>query len=187
MIYPAVHRTTTREFPVLRLRQARVADAPFIDLLIARSWRALGTGHYTPQQVDSAVRYVSRADIQLIQDGTFYVITSGRHLVACGGWSKRGALYGSSGGGALDPARDAAKARAFFVDPQWARRGLATRLMAEATAAAWDAGFRQIELLATRMGEPLYRKLGYQALEAVEVVLPDGVTLETNRMMRNLD
>jgi len=44
--------------------------------------------------------------------------------VACGGWSKRQTLFGGDQyagreDSLLDPARDAAKIRAFFVHPNW--------------------------------------------------------------------
>jgi GNAT superfamily N-acetyltransferase len=187
-MYNAVHQTSTGEFQVMRLRRARLVDVASLDALIARSWRVLGRQHYTPQQVESAVRYIARADMQLIRDDTLYVITVGRQIVACGGWSKREAMYTSGrASDLLDPALHPARARSFFVDPQWTRRGLATMLMNEATLAARAAGFRQIELLATRMGEFLYNKLGYRALGQVDVELPDGVKLETMRMIRDLD
>jgi hypothetical protein len=51
-------------------------------------------------------------------------------VVGYGGWSKRRSLYGSDRAGPdpeLDPLRDTARVRAFFVHPPWARRGIVSR------------------------------------------------------------
>ena len=66
-------------------------------------------------------------DTTLIDDGTYLVVEIESEIVACGGWSKRKTLFGGDRwthreDDMLDPALDAAKIRAFFVDPDWARR-----------------------------------------------------------------
>ena len=86
----------------------------------------------------------------------------------------------------LDPATDAARIRAFFVHPAWARRGLARRLFERCAADAFAAGFRGLELVATLPGEPLYRALGFEPHERTAAPLPDGQTLEVVRMTRPL-
>jgi GNAT superfamily N-acetyltransferase len=113
-------------------------------------------------------------------------------LAACGGWSWRRTLYGgdhhhaSRDAGALDPARDAARIRAFFVHPEWARRGLGTRLLAASEAAAWRAGFRRAEMGATLTGVPLYRRHGYRRQAEIQVPLPGGESLPVVRMDKDL-
>jgi N-acetylglutamate synthase-like GNAT family acetyltransferase len=84
----------------------------------------------------------------------------------------------------LDPAAEPARIRAFFVHPRWARRGLARTLYAECAAAAWAAGFRELELMATRPGEPFYTTLGFTVVEEVELTLPGGVQVPFTRMRR---
>jgi GNAT superfamily N-acetyltransferase len=82
----------------------------------------------------------------------------------------------------LDPARDAAKIRAFFVHPEWARRGIGGMILEACEAAAGAAGFRRLEMGATLTGVPFYRSKGYVELEAVEAPLGDGLTLPIVRM-----
>jgi len=128
-------------------------------------------------------------DTQLIADGTYYVVEAGGTLAAAGGWSRRATLFGGDQmkdqlDPLLDPAREPARIRAFFVHPAWARRGLARRLFDECRRAACAHGFRSMELGATLPGEPLYRALGFAALERLDVALPDGVTLPIIRMAR---
>lgn len=175
------------------LRSATPSDLDAIQSLIAASVRGLSAGYYSPEQVDSALRHMFGADSQLITDGTYYVIEAdGEGLAAAGGWSARRTLFGGDQmkedeDPRLDPAADPARIRAFFVHPAWARRGLARRLFAHCQEAAWSAGFRRFELLATLPGEPLYAALGFQVSERVVVQLADGVGIPCARMARAID
>jgi len=170
-------------------RLARPDDVPAITALIARSARELSVGFYTPAQIEAAVAHVFGVDSQLLADGTYYVIDSPDGLAAAGGWSARRTLFGgdqtkTSEDPRLDPAVDAARIRAFFVDPRWARRGLATALYRACADAACAAGFRTMELMATAPGEPLYERLGFRVLERIELPLPPDVLLPLARMAR---
>ena len=178
---------------MIALRLARLEDLAAIEALIARSAQALSAGYYTPAQVEALLRYVFGADTQLIRDGTYFVCESvNGTLVAAGGWSRRGTLFGAdrmkaSEDPLLDPATDAARIRAFFVDPDWARQGLGRRLFAECQSAARAAGFRTLALVATLPGEPLYRALGFDLTERFTLRLPDGVEVPVARMARRTD
>lgn len=185
------YRITTGEMPPMRLRRARTSDVPRLDKLIEKSLRSLGAGYYTPEQIESALQYAVRIDPQLVEDGTFYVVEYGRQLMACGAWSKRGAMYrgdqNNPTNDLIDPALHPAKARSFYVHPDWTRRGLGSWLMAECAAAAKTAGFHQIELMATRMGVPLYSRFGYRIVEEPEIEFPNGVRFPVTRMLKALD
>jgi N-acetylglutamate synthase-like GNAT family acetyltransferase len=178
---------------VIALRQARLEDLPAIEALIARSAQELSAGYYTPAQVAALLRYVFGADTQLIRDGTYFVCEAdGGALVAAGGWSRRATLYGAdrvkaSEDPLLDPATEAARIRAFFVDPGWARRGLGRRLFAECETAARSAGFRTLALVATMPGEPLYRALGFELTERFALRMPDGTEVPVAHMSRRAD
>lgn len=171
------------------LRPARDADVPAIEALIAESGRRLSAGFYTPEQADAITRHVFGVDTQLIDDGTYYVIEGEGAIAACGGWSRRGTLFGadrtkSGPDPLLDPTRDPARIRAFFVAPRWARRGLGRRLLAACTGAARDAGFSRLELVATRPGEPLYTAAGFEVIERFALTLPPGIEVPVARMRR---
>jgi GNAT superfamily N-acetyltransferase len=175
----------------MRPRLATPHDVQGIRALIERSVRALSVGFYTPAEFEAALEHVFGVDTQLIADGTYYVIDSPDGLAAAGGWSKRRTLYGGDQMKAtedplLDPTTDSARIRAFFVDPSWARRGLATKLYDVCADAARAHGFRVLELMATAPGEPLYERLGFVALERVELPLPGGVALRLARMAREI-
>jgi len=174
----------------LTLRAACTHDLPAIEALIARSARELSVGFYTEAQVTGLLRYVFGADTQLLRDGTYYVIeTASAGLAAAGGWSRRRTLYGGdrmkpADDPLLDPAREPARIRAFFVHPHWARRGLGRRLYDHCEAAARAAGFRRLALVATLPGEPLYRALGFELDQRFTLTLPDGIEVPVARMSR---
>ena len=173
------------------LRLATPADAERIADLITRSARGLAVGDYSAAQVEAALRGAFGLDTQLIADRTYFVAESGDGLVGCGGWSRRRTLYGGDAGPArdaasLDPAHDAARIRAFFVDPAHARRGIGRALLARCEAEGRAAGFRAFELLATLPGVKLYEALGYRRLEVLEPTLEGGVTIRFVRMRREV-
>ena len=174
------------------IRLAEQADIPALRPLIEQSVRVLQRGDYSTEQLEAALGTAYGVDTQLIADETYYVVeaagTAGEKvLAACGGWSMRKTLYGSDHGpyrdnALLDPARDAAKIRAFFVHPEWTRRGLATLILETCEEAAYARGFRRFEMGATLTGVPMYAARGYAEIERIEVPLPNGLTLPVVRM-----
>ncbi|WP_448663823.1 GNAT family N-acetyltransferase [Sphingomonas sp. CJ20] len=152
------------------LRIARADDVPMLEALIARSARALSRGHYDDAQIEAAVAHIFGVDSELVADGTYYLIERAGMAVACGGWSMRRTLFGGDRFAArddspIDPAQDPARIRAFFVDPDHARHGLAAMLLAQCESAALAAGFARLELMATLPGLAFYRRAGFATHE----------------------
>ncbi len=174
------------------LRPARKEDIPELEGLIPLSVRSLQASHYSPAQMEAALGPVFGVDRQLIRDGTYFVVEQRGQIVGCGGWSRRQSLFGGDGARAgedapLDPKRDPARVRAFFVHPAWARQGVGRRILAACEAAIMEAGFPTVELVATLAGEPLYAAFAYVAVERYEVPLPGGLTLPVVRMTKRLN
>lgn len=166
-----------------KLRAATVADIPVLQALIARSGIGLSHGFYTPEQAQAITREVFGVDSQLIEDGTYFAIEDAAEgaarIVACGGWSKRSTPFGGDQHKAgpdrlLDAATEAAKIRAFFVDPGMARQGLGSILMRHCTEQALAAGFTALELTATMPGVPLYTAHGFVPVHDVNLALAGG-------------
>ncbi len=173
--------------PALRL--AQLDDVPALNAMIECSARALSVGYYTPVQIAALVCHVFGVDTQLIADGTYFAAFEGPALAACGGWSRRRTLYGGDQrlmGGVdwLDPAVDAARIRAFFVAPAFARRGIGRQILEQCCAAAGAAGFTRLELMATLPGVPFYAALGFLSVRDVVDTLPDGTTVSFVLMQR---
>jgi GNAT superfamily N-acetyltransferase len=181
-------RSTGGHWP---LRAARASDVPALDALISLSSRTLQAPHYTSAQLDAALGLIFAVDRQLIRDGTYFVAEDHGVLVGCGGWSKRRSLYGGDGGRSaedplLDPTRDAARIRAFFVHPGWARRGIGRCIMAACEQAIGDAGFHAVDIVATLAGEPLYASFGYADVERFDIPMQGGLSLPVVRMTKEL-
>jgi GNAT superfamily N-acetyltransferase len=173
------------------IRLAAFEHIAELQQLIALSVRGLSTAYYTPAQIESAIRYVFGIDSQLITDGTYYIFEKEHAIVGCGGWSKRNTLYGGdqhkeTEDPLLDPAKDAARIRAFFVHPDHARQGIGRQIIAACEKAAKNYGFNSLELGATLPGVPLYTAMGYQPLKRIDEVLPDGEVLGIVKMQKSI-
>jgi len=124
-----------------------------------------------PAQV-AASRLIMGLDTQLIDDGTYFAVFCDGSLAGCGGWSHRATLYGGNhtpgrDAAFLDPARDAARVRAMYTHPDFARRGVGRLILSLCEDAARDAGFSRVELMGTLSGVPLYEAAGYAVIERV--------------------
>jgi GNAT superfamily N-acetyltransferase len=181
---------------VFAIRPAVASDIPVLRDLIEASVRRLQSGDYSPAQIDSALRTVFGVDSQLVNDGTYLLVetvpTDSQKIpviVACGGWSKRKTLYGGDRwrdrqDDMLDPETDAAKIRAFFIHPDWARKGIGTLLLDACESAARAAGFTRFEMGATLTGAKLFQERGYVAMERLEVPLEGNITLPIIHMVK---
>ena len=170
-------------------RTATFADIPALNEMIALSVRGLSTDYYTPNQIESAIKYIFGVDTQLVTDGTYYVAEIDNITVGCGGWSKRNTLYGGDQhkeveDPLLNPKHDAARIRAFFVHPAYARQGVGRHIINVCEAAAKSNGFNSFELGATLPGVPLYAAMGYEAIERIDAHLPDGELLGIVKMRK---
>jgi predicted N-acetyltransferase YhbS len=175
----------------IEIRLAVAQDIPKLKELIPESVRALSQGYYSPAQIESALVHIFGVDSQLIADGTYYTAVADGEIVGCGGWSKRKTLFGgdqmkNDEDNLLNPAQEAARIRAFFVHPQWARQGIGRRIIVLCEQSAQKAGFTRMELAATLPGEPLYAALGYQVTKRLDVQMPDGEVLPVAYMAKAL-
>lgn len=174
------------------IRPAVRPDIPAIARLIEASARALGSGHYTDAQTEAALGSAFGVDSQLIEDGTYFVVTHGPRLVGCGGWSYRETLFGSDqethrSAAEIDPTSGAARIRAFFVHPDFARRGIGTQILAHCESEAAKRGFHRLELMSTLPGLKFYQRHGYRPGEPIRHRLPGGVMIDFVPMSKQLE
>jgi GNAT superfamily N-acetyltransferase len=173
------------------LRIAEAQEIPELNQLIIASSEALSAGYYNTKEINGLNQYVFGVDSELVADKTYFVIERDNIKIACGGWSKRATLYGGDQcqdrqSGFLDPANQAAKIRAFFIHPDYARQGLATMLMRHCENEARAHGFKNIELMSTLPGVPFYAKHGFVGDELVNYPLPNGVVIKLKPMIKAL-
>lgn len=172
--------------PALSLRLARMDDVPRLSALMNRSIAGLLPAFLPPEGVKASYE-VMGLDTQLIVDGTYFVVEQGEAIAGCGGWSRRATLFGgdhSTGRDAalLDPAKDAARVRAMYTDPDHTRKGVGRMILNACEAAARAEGFTRAEMAATLGGVPLYRACGYQDLEPFEAETSTGYRVPLIRM-----
>ena len=173
------------------LRIATVEDVAAIRKLIDTSVRGLQAGDYSAAQIEGALATVFTVDSQLIADETYFVaFAESGELAGCGGWSFRKTLYGGDhqmeeiSPGRLDPGMDAAKVRAIFVHPKFARMGLGSVILETAEGAAGRDGFRSFEMGSTLTGVALYRLKGYREVARIKVPVGGGEVIEVVRMVK---
>jgi GNAT superfamily N-acetyltransferase len=178
---------TTSSVPPQRL--AVPSDAPRISELMRASVLELFPHFHDEQETASAAVHIGHLDMQLIEDGTYFVHEAGEDIVACGGWSRRNKLFTGKGEGddddrLLDPRTEPARVRAMFVRSDWTRRGLGRAILESCERAARDEGFTMLVLVATLAGEPLYRSFGFREVERFTLTMPDGVSVDAVTMDR---
>jgi GNAT superfamily N-acetyltransferase len=156
----------------LTSRVATPADVPALLRVVDAAIAELQRGFLDDAQIESS-RAIMGIDDELIADGTYFVIEAGGEIAGCGGWSRRATLYGGSqtpgrDSKLLDPEVDAARIRAMYTSPAYARRGVGRLILTLCEAAAAAEGFTRLELVSTLSGEPLYTAYGFRALERTE-------------------
>ena len=169
--------------PGYLLRLATADDRAALETLIALSARTLGAADYSAAETEGALRGAFGVDTQLIRDGTYFVVEQAGQLVGCGGWSRRRTLFGGDArpdrdAAELDPRRDAAKIRAFFVHPGFVRRGIGAAILDRCERDAMAHGFTRFELMGTLPGVRLYAARGYVAGDPIDWPLGDGLAIK---------
>lgn len=172
-------------------RIATEADLPMLRALMTRAIEHLQSDFLSPEQI-TASHKVMGLDSQLVADRTYFVIEENGVAAGCGGWSFRATLYGGDESvvarepARLDPAHDAAKVRAMYTDPAFARRGVGRLLLALCEDTARNAGFKRVELMATAAGMPLYTAAGYVPAAEPQAPKIGDVSVPLLRMSKQL-
>ncbi|MFA5969681.1 MAG: GNAT family N-acetyltransferase [Sphingomonas sp.] len=168
-------------------RLAAEDDLPALREVMRLSIEELQRGFLSPEQV-TASKAVMGLDTQLVADRTYFMVEMDGRIVGCGGWSRRATLYGGDHTSGtreprlLNPATEAARVRAMYTRPGYARRGIGRLVLDICEAAAAAEGFRRAELMATMAGVPLYQACGYHPLDAPTAADVAGVAVPLVRM-----
>lgn len=171
--------------PGLTSRLAGEDDLPALEAVMAASIAELQKGFLTPAQI-AASRMIMGLDRQLVADRTYFIVEEGERIAGCGGWSRRTTLYGGDHTPGrdpelLDPTTDAARVRAMYTHPDFARRGVGRLILRLCEDAARAEGFKRLELMGTMSGRPLYESYGFQAIEEI-VDARGGAAVPLTRM-----
>lgn len=176
--------------PPLTHRLATEADLPALRAIMALAIDEGQRAFLSPAEIAASHNFMG-LDTQLIADASYFVVERGPRIAGCGGWSRRATLYGGDHSAdlreprLLDPATEAARVRAMYTHPDFLRQGVGRLILRLCELAAWQAGFRRAEMMATMAGEPLYRAGGYEEIERTSATF-DGVTVPLVRMGKSL-
>jgi GNAT superfamily N-acetyltransferase len=170
----------------LTVRTATARDVPHLHAMAARAVTELLAGHhYTWAQVRAAEEErMHEVEADLVDAGTYYVAEVDGVVVAGSGWSAGGQL----GHTAASPTVDSGTAamRASYVDPRYARRGIATLLARTTETSARLSGFRRFETMCTPPSAAMRRALGYQLVRHEQTTVARGMTLTLAIMRKQL-
>ena len=64
-----------------------------------------------------------------------------------------------------------------YTHPDFVRRGIGRMILSLCEAAAAEAGFRRVELVATLAGERLYSACGYEIQERLVEITASGMSI----------
>ena len=171
-------------------RWATEVDLPALKALMKRSIDVLQTDFLSHEQIEAS-HGIMGLDTQLVADRTYLVAERDGIIAGCGGWSRRSTLYGGDHSAELrdpkllDPARDPAKIRAMYTDPDYVRQGVGRLILEVCEKTAAENGFGSVELMATLSGAPLYTACGYAPVDRVEAVA-NGIAIPMVRMRKQL-
>ena len=174
----------------LNFRLANSEDIPDIKGLMKQSITLLLGNYVNEEELEASFESMGLDD-QLILDKTYFLIDFEGVLVGCGGWSNRKTLFGGNhtpnrSNDFLDPNHDAAKIRAMYTHPNWARKGIGTFILELAEKEACNAGFKRCELMATLSGIYLYKRRGYKIDEEIFYKSKKGNSVKMYKMTKFL-
>ena len=169
-----------------RCRLATMKDAKALVALQVDCTHRLGLAFYSDFELDSYIREVGTLDASLIHRRTYYVVEDDGLIVGCGGWSDRPPHYGKHLE-TTDALFYKPKIRAFFVHPDYARRGIGRALMEYVEADIRQAGYCAVELTAMLSGVTFYRSLGYRKTGNSAIELSNGAYLPAIEMGKRFD
>lgn len=157
----------------LTIRTATLEDFESIQAVINRSTRELQCGFYEESEIEAALELIRGIDL-LIQSGGYFVAENDKVIAGCGGVSF-----------SLDE-KKRAEIRGFFVAPEFARKGVASRILNCCEAYCLEREVTSLYLASTLSGEPFYEKLGFIESERFDQPLSNGQSFELVKMKKRL-
>lgn len=155
------------------LRVACEDDFTHIQTLISKSARVLQAQYYQASEIETALELVSGIE-ELISAGNFLVVQYKSKIIGCGGW-------------VIDVSdQKKAEIRGFFVDPDFARRGIATQLFITCENECLLRGITTLYLTATLSGEPFYKNVGFSEFQRFKQDLSNRGTFELIKMIKKI-
>ena len=158
----------------MQLRVAPIKDMASADALLAHSYPALLRADYPASVLVTALPLISRAQPDLFNSGTYYVVEKDGQMLGCGGWTR--------------DRRDThvAHIRHLVTDRRHLRRGVARRIVSHSLDAAVTVGITEMRCASTLTARLFYEALGFRATGPMEVPLRPGISFPAVAMTRSI-
>ncbi len=169
---------TTNDRLTLQHRAYRPDDLDSVVALHERAFAVLAKSHHSPDQI--------AAHTALVRDPAYAEDLARSHLRLA--FQRPGVLAATAGWlrvpGLAPGVPKTARIRKVFVDPRFARRGIAGWMVSDTERRAWKQGCRAFVVRATVNAVPLYEKLGYEATGDATMRTSTGADLPVVLMAR---
>lgn len=166
------------------IRRAERRDIGRMRAMQERSMRTLGSAFYSQDEIEAFLTHSGTMDDAVVDEGHFFVAENADgKIVGTGGWSRLRPGYAAAGG---SDSECNATVRSMFTDPDFARRGIATAIMARTEADAVFAAVGVVRLTATLSGLSLYENYGFRACREIELRYPGDVRFGGVEMVKRI-
>lgn len=155
----------------LRLRPAAATDLPLLAALYALAASRLGPAVYGPAQVAAWAAFADD------ETGFRDYVVGPETRVACAADGTPLGFCGLAADGEV---------RSLYVHPAAGRRGIATRLLADALQRARERGLPLLQAWVTPFSEPVFARAGFSLVQTVQAPFA-GVMFERRRMRLALE
>ena len=162
------------------VRTAVLEDGPRISALLSATYPLEFARCYSQEILRVALPLMTRANLQLLASGTYYVaeIPSGL-MVACGGWTM-------ARPGTGETVTELGHIRHFATHPLWARQGIGRALVSRCFQDARGRGVKSLECMSSLVAESFYRAMGFEMVRSINVELNLEVSLPALLMRREI-
>lgn len=170
----------------ITMRRARASDRARIEAFQAAALRIHAKHHYARPVIDRYIAEAGTMPADMLSEGRLIVLEYQGDIIATGGWRWKADDGSATTGLEDDTPRQSgplagtyAEISALYVDPFFARIGLASWLIATLEADIARLGLSDVRIAATLTGLPLCQKNGYQPYRLSPVALTDGTEFQT--------
>ena len=145
------------------LRTATPDDARKVSDVLAASYSVLYRGWYRDDVLANALPAMTRANMQLLSSGRYFLCERGHAAIACGGWSL------GSPQGTAEPGRG--PLRHFGTHPDHLGLGCASAIVERCLAGARAAGCTGMEVLSSLPAGAFYAGRGFKTVSAAAATI----------------
>lgn len=163
----------------ISVRPAGPDDRDALESLIGDCYGAVYPGWYDEDTLSDALPAMLRIDPALLESGRYFAAHIGGRLAGCGGWS-----LATPGSGALEQATG--HIRHFATDPALMRSGVGSAIIDRCMHEARQAGVKTLKCFSSLAAEQFYARHGFERIDAVNIMLGDGIPFPAVLMEKKL-